>query len=202
MGILSTTMAITRYRVEGSLEGAATEAVYRGLKKNVITEIDNETEDRAAGWTAFEHPYFPSFEGSSFLFGNLFLFSLRIDRKSVSPNLIKKHLSIEAANRLAKTKKRFLSRDEKTALKDKVTKELLVRVPSSPSVYDVLWNYEAASLLFLTTLKSANEELETLFRRSFNLGLIRIFPYTAADMLSGLSDAERDVLIGLSPTQF
>jgi hypothetical protein len=44
--------------------------------------------------------------------------------------------------------------------------------------------------------------LETLFRRSFNLGLIRIFPYTAADLLSGLSDSERDVLIGLSPTQF
>jgi len=202
MGILSTTMAITRYRVEGTLEGAATEAVYRGLTKNAITEIDNETEDRASGWTSFENPYIPSFEGSSFLFGNIFLFSLRIDRKSVSPNLIKKHLSIEAANRLAKTKKRFLSKDEKTALKDKVTKDLLVRVPSSPSVYDVLWNYEAASLLFLTTLKSANEELETLFRRSFNLSLIRIFPYTAADMLSGLSDSDRDVLIGLSPTQF
>ena len=202
MGILSTTMAITRYRVEGTLEGAATEAVYRGLTKNAIAEIDNETEDRASGWTAFENPYFPSFEGSSFLFGNLFLFSLRIDRKSVSPNLIKKHLTVEAAIRLAKTKKRFLSKDEKNALKDKVTKDLLVRVPASPTVYDVLWNYEAASLLFLTTLKSANNELETLFRRSFNLALIRIFPYTAADLISGLSDSDRDVLIGLSPTQF
>jgi DNA recombination-dependent growth factor C len=202
MGVLSATMAITRYKVDGSLEGAATEAVYRGLAKNAITEIDNEAEDRASGWTSFGNPYFPNFEGSSFLFGSLFLFSLRIDRKSVSPNLIKKHLSIEAANRLAKTKKRFLSKDEKSALKEKVTKDLLVRVPSNPNVYDLIWNYEAASLLFLTTLKSANEELETLFRRSFNLGLIRIFPYTAADLLSGLSDSERDVLIGLSPTQF
>lgn len=202
MGVLSATMAITRYKVEGSLEGAAAEAVYRGLTKNAIAEIDNEAEDRSSGWTAFGNPYFPNFEGSSFLFGTLFLFSLRIDRKSVSPNLIKKHLSIEAADRLAKTRKRFLSRDEKSALKEKVTKDLLIRVPSSPNVYDLIWNYEAASLLFLTTLKSANEELETLFRRSFNLGLIRIFPYTAADLLSGLSDSERDVLIGLSPTQF
>jgi recombination associated protein RdgC len=193
-------MAITRYRVEGLLKGAPTEAVYSGLKKNTIPDIDDDTVDKASGWTSFEHPYFPSFEGSSFVFGSLFLFALRIDRKSVSPNLIKKHVSIETAGHLKQ--KRFLSRDEKTALKDKVTKELLVRVPSSPNVYDVIWNYEPASVLFMTRLKSANEEFETLFRRSFNLGLIRVFPYTAADLLSDLPDPQRDMLMGLSPTQF
>ncbi len=202
MGILSSAMAITRYRVEGKLEGAATETVRWGLKKCAITEIDNEAEDKAAGWTSFESPYFPNFDGASFLFGSLFIFSLRMDRKSVSAKLLKKHISIETADRLAKTRKRFLSKDEKTALKEKVMKDLLVRVPSTPSVYDIVWNYENDSLLFFTTLRAANEQLETLFKRSFNMGLIRIFPFTAADRLAGLSDSERDLLIGLSSTQF
>jgi DNA recombination-dependent growth factor C len=202
MGILSSAMAITRYRVEGKLEGAATETVRRGLKKCAITEIDNEAEDKAAGWTSFESPYFPNFDGASFLFGSLFIFSLRMDRKSVSAKLLKKHISIETADRLAKTRKRFLSKDEKTALKEKVMKDLLVRVPSTPSVYDIVWNYENDSLLFFTTLRAANEQLETLFKQSFNMGLIRIFPFTAADRLAGLSDSERDLLIGLSSTQF
>lgn len=195
-------MAITRYRVDGRLEGAATETVRRGLKKNVITEIDNEAEDTSIGWTSFESPYFPSFEGSSFLFGSLFIFSLRIDRKSVSSKLIKKHLSIATADRLVKTKKRFLSKDEKTALKEKVMKDLLLRVPSTPSVYDIVWDYENSSLLFFTNLRAANEKIEDLFRRSFTLGLIRIFPFSAADSLAGLSDSDRDILIGLSSTQF
>jgi DNA recombination-dependent growth factor C len=202
MGLLSSAMAITRYRVDGRLEGAATETVRRGLKKNVITEIDNEAEDTSIGWTSFENPYFPSFEGSSFLFGSLFIFSLRIDRKSVSSKLIKKHLSIATADRLVKTKKRFLSKDEKTALKEKVMKDLLVRVPSTPSVYDIVWDYEKASLLFFTNLRAANEKIEDFFRRSFNLRLIRIFPFSAADSLAGLSDSDRDILIGLSSTQF
>lgn len=202
MGILSSAMAITRYRVEGKLAGAATDTVRRGLHKNAIAEIDNEAEDTSTGWTSFESPFFPSFEGSSFLIGPFFIFSMRIDRKSVSSKLIRKHLSIATAERLLITKKRFLSKDEKTALKEKVMKDLLVRVPSTPSVYDVIWDYENASVLFFSNLRAANEKIETLFKRSFNLGLIRIFPFTAADGLAGLSDSERDVLVGLSSTQF
>lgn len=202
MGILSSAIAISRYRVEGRLEGAAVETVRRGLKRDAITEIDNEAEDKSVGWTSLESPYVPNFDGPSFLFGSLFVFCLRVDRKSVPAKLLKKHLSLETANRLVKTGKRFLSKDEKTALKAKVLKDLLVRVPSTPSIYDIVWDYESASLLFFTNLRAANEQLESLFRRSFNVGLIRMFPFTAADSLAGLSDSERDLLIGTSSTQF
>jgi recombination associated protein RdgC len=202
MGILSSAVSITRYRVEGKIEGPVIDIVSKGLKKNAISEIDEEAESRAAGWTSFENPFHPNFDGSSFVFGNLFVFALRIDRKSIPANLLKKHLTLETSKRLAKTNRRFLSKDEKQALKDKVISDLAIRVPSTPTVYDLIWNYEASSLWFYSNLRSANEEIETLFRRSFNIGLLRLFPYTAADITAGLSDSERDVLIGLSPTHF
>ena len=202
MGILSSAVSITRYRVEGKIEGPVIEIVSKGLKKNTIQEIDEEAESKAAGWTSFENPFHPNFDGSSFVFGNLFVFALRIDRKSIPSKLLKKHLTLETYKRLAKTKRRFLSKDEKQALKDKVITDLAIRVPSTPNVYDLIWNYEASSLWFYSNLRSANEEIETLFRRSFNIGLLRLFPYTAADISAGLSDSERDVLIGLSPTHF
>jgi len=202
MGILSSAVSITRYRVEGKIKGPVIEIVSNGLKKNAIIEIDAEAELKAAGWTSFENPFHPNFDGSSFVFGNLFVFALRIDRKSIPAKLLKKHLTLETSKRLAKTKRSFLSKDEKQALKDKVITELAIRVPSTPNVYDLIWNYEASSLWFYSNLRSANEEIETLFRRSFNIGLLRLFPYTAADISAGLSDSERDVLIGLSPTHF
>jgi len=202
MGILSSAVSITRYRVEGKIEGPVIEIVSKGLKKNTIPEIDEEAESMAVGWTSFENPFHPNFDGSSFVFGNLFVFALRIDRKSIPAKLLKKHLALETSKRLAKTNRRFLSKDEKQALKDKVINDLAIRVPSTPNVYDLIWNYEASSLWFYSNLRSANEEIETLFRRSFNVGLLRLFPYTAADLTAGLSDPERDVLIGLSPTHF
>lgn len=202
MGILSSAVSITRYRVEGKIEGPVIDIVSKGLKKNAIPEIDEEAESKAAGWTSFENPFHPNFDGSSFVFGNLFVFALRIDRKSIPAKLLKKHLILETSKRLAKTGRRFLSKDEKQALKDKVITDLAIRIPSTPTVYDLIWNYEASSLWFYSNLRSANEEIETLFRRSFNMGLLRLFPYTAADTRAGLSDSERDVLIGLSPTHF
>ena len=202
MGILSSAVSITRYRVEGKIEGPVIEIVSKGLKKNAIPEIDEEAESKAAGWTSFENPFHPNFDGSSFVFGNLFVFALRIDRKSIPVKLLKKHLTLETSKRLAKTGRRFLSKDEKQALKDKVINDLAIRIPSTPTVYDLIWNYEASSLWFYSNLRSANEEIETLFRRSFNMGLLRLFPYTAADTRAGLSDSERDVLVGLSPTHF
>jgi hypothetical protein len=202
MGLLSSAVSITRYRVEGKIASAVTQAVANGLKKNAISEIDAEAVEKSVGWTSFGSPFQPSFEENSFAFGNLFVFSLRIDRKSIPAKLLKKHMTLETSKRLEKTRRRFLSKDEKQALKDKVTADLAMRVPSTPNVYDLVWNYEKFDVYFFSNLRSSNEELESLFKRSFNLSLIRVFPYTAADLLSGLSDQERDILLGLSPTQF
>jgi len=78
----------------------------------------------------------------------------------------------------------------------------MVKIPSTPNLYDLIWDHENGKVIFFSNLRSANEDLETLFKRSFNLSLIRVFPYTAAELFSDLSDRERDVLNGLSPTRF
>jgi DNA recombination-dependent growth factor C len=202
MAILSSAASITRYRVDGKVKGSVVETVAEGLKKNAISEIDEDAAEKAAGWTSFETPFQPNFDGSSFVYGSLFVFSLRVDRKQIPTKLVKKHLILETSKRLAKTGRRFLSKDEKQALKEKVTSELAIRVPSTPNLYDIIWDYEKSSLYFFSNLRSANQEIEELFKRSFTLSLIRIFPYTAADLLSDLTDQERDILLSLSPTHF
>jgi hypothetical protein len=109
---------------------------------------------------------------------------------------------METAKRLAATGRKYLSRDEKSMIREQVTSVLTLRIPAIPNVYDLIWNYEESSLWFFSTLKSANEELETLFFRSFQLPLIRLFPYTTADLATGLSDTQRDNLVKLTATDF
>ncbi len=202
MGLLSSTGSITRYRVEGKLEEPVLETMANGLTKHAIPGAEGDVADKIVGWTSFDKPFNPDFRGSSFLIGTYFVFSLRIDRKIIPSSVIKKHCEMEAAKRLAETGRQYLSRDEKRMIKEHVIHVLTLRIPATPSVYDLIWNYEASSLWFFSTLKSANEELETLFFRSFQLPLLRLFPYTTADLVMGLSDRQRDILVKLSETNF
>jgi hypothetical protein len=202
MSLLSSTVSITRYKTHGKIDSPVIDAVAEGLEKNTISEIDNNEIYKAVGWTSFNNPFQPDFSGSSFVYGSYFIFSLRIDKKNIAAKVLKKHYTIEAAKRMAETGRDYLTKTEKKLVKDHVINVLSLRIPATPNIYDIVWNYEEYSLWFFSNLKAANEELETLFSKSFNLSLIRLFPYTAADLSSDLTDSQRDELQKLSPTQF
>ena len=116
------------------------------------------------------------------------------------PKILKKHYTVEAAKRLADSGREYLSKTEKKLIKDHVIHALSLRIPATPNIYDLVWNYEDSSVWFFSNLKAANEEVETLFSKSFDLSLVRMFPYTAA-YLSDISDSQRDELQKISPTQ-
>ena len=202
MGILSASVSITRYTVEGVLKGPVMDSVLDGLKKNTISEIDQEILEMTAGWTSATRPFFPDFDGSSFVVGPYFIFSLRIDKKRVPSKVIQKYVALEITKKLSESGREYLSREEKRMIKDNVTNMLCRRVPAVPYVYDLIWDYDARQVVFFSNLKSANEILETLFLKSFSLTLVRMFPYTAALFEAGLSNSQKDVLTGLSSTGF
>jgi hypothetical protein len=199
---LSASVSITRYKIEGKLKTPVTETVAAALKKNAISEIEDQSAETMSGWTSFEKPYQPDFRGSNFVYAAYLVFALRIDKKTIPSKLIQKHFMIESARRMAESGRQYLSRNEKQIIKDRVIEALYLKVPAVPHVYDIIWNYEASVLWFFSNLKAANEELETLFLRSFGLTLIRMFPYTAAQLSSDLSDTEKDILLKLAPTSF
>jgi len=202
MGLLSKTVSMARYKVDGKFEGQILETVAEGLKKNIISEIDGNSVEKTVGWTSFENPFKPDFAGSSFSIGTFLVFSMRIDKKTIPAKIIKKHVAVESAKLLTVSGRKYLSKDEKTAIKDRVMNALILRIPATPNVYDILWNYEDAEIWFFSSLKAANEEFETLFTKSFNLTPIRLFPYTMADLTAGLTDTDRDVMSNIFSTKF
>ncbi|MBW2575578.1 MAG: exonuclease [Deltaproteobacteria bacterium] len=201
MGLLSSRISITRYKVSGQLDGSVHETVYQGLKQHAMPKIEDDGSEAIVGWTSFENPYAPNFEGYSFVFGAYMVFAMRIDKKSIPPKLIQKHYALEIAKHLADTGRHFLSGNEKKAIKEHIVNTLNRRIPATPNVYDLAWHYQEASLWFFSNLKSANEAFETFFIKSFGLQLIRLFPYTTADLIAGLSSGERDLLLKLTPSQ-
>lgn len=201
MGLLSPSVSITQYRVEGQLPSPVNDHVTAALQKNTINEIDNDASEQAIGWTSFEDPYQPDFDGARFVIDTAWVFALRIDKKSIPTKVLKKHYNMEMAKRLAASGRDYLSKTEKKQVKEHVLTVLNTRIPATPNIYDLLWKYEEGRLWFFSNLKSANEALETLFTRSFKLSLVRLFPYTAG-LNAGLSGPDKDCLDQLKPTLF
>jgi len=202
MGILSSSVSITQYRVEGKISEPIIESVATGLKKHAVEEIDAESSDKAIGWACFNNPFSTDFNQSPFIIGTHFIFSMRIDKKMIPSKIIQKHYMLEMKQRLNKSGREFLSKTEKKEIKDHVLHLLNLRIPATPNIYDLIWKYESNTLWFFSNLKGANEELETLFTRSFKLKLIRLFPYSMATLASPLSDVEKDALSQFTPTRF
>ncbi len=202
MSFLSSNVSITNYIVNGQLEEPVAETIFERLSSHVIEDIDGEATDKSVGWTSYDNPFEPDFKGSQFIIGSHFVFSLRIDKKQISPRVILKHYQKELAKKLKETGRDYLNKGEKKAVKDYVITMLYQRIPASPYVYDMVWNYEKSRISFFSNQKTANDEFETLFIKSFNLELIRIFPYTSAFFLQNISDSEKDILNSLKPDSF
>jgi len=202
MGILSSSVSITQYRVEGKLSDPIIERVATGLKKYAVEDIDNDSSDKAVGWTCFYNPFSTDFNQFPFLTGTYFIFSMRIDKKTIPSKIIQKHYFLEMKKKLEISGRDFLSKSEKKEIKDHVIHLLNLRIPATPNIYDLIWNYESGTLWFLSNLKGANEELETLFTRSFNLKLLRLFPYSMAVLTSSLSDVKKDAVSQFTATRF
>jgi len=178
------------------------EGVREGLIQNAIPKIESEYDEIIAGWTPIESPYNPDFEGFSFLFGTYFVFSLRIDKKSIPAKLVHKQMAIEIEKKKKDTGRDMISKNEKSEIKEMVMDILMHKIPSIPNLYDVLWDYENKQLFLFSTQKAANELFETLFFKSFNHKPIRIFPYTLVEKLGRFSADQKDRILALSPLTF
>jgi len=202
MGLISSTHSVSRYHIDGKIEGSITEEVRTGLTKYSIPKIESEYDEISAGWTPVESPYNPDFDKFSFSFGTYFLFSLRIDKKSIPAKLIQKYMAIEIEKKKEKSGRDFISKNEKAEIKELVTDILMHKIPAIPSVYDVLWNYEEKNLYLYTTQKAANEFFETIFLKSFKLKPIRLFPYTIVETKSKFSNPQKDRIQTLVPLKY
>ena len=120
MGLLSSSVSINRYYVEGKIEEPVLGIVKKGLIKYSFKETEEAPSNKILGWTSFNNHFKPDFEGSSFVLGESFVFSLRIDRRSISSKIIKKFLYFETLKRLEESGRGYLSTNEKKIVKEHV----------------------------------------------------------------------------------
>ncbi len=193
MALLSTSQAVVRYHVPDcpvDLDAGVAEHVRRGLVQGKMPVEKNEYDEIVVGWVPFEGPYNPDFEKHGFVFGVYFVFSMRVDKKTIPAKALAEQLDIAVQKKLAEVDREFLSKGERAELKELVMDKLFKQVPFVPTIYEIVWDYEGKTIMFFSTQNSANELFETLFLKSFGIKIHRLFPYTlAARDNAGLIDS-------------
>ena len=177
MGLMKGSLTFSRYRVKGDLPEEFRPFFDRQIKKYAFQELTASAEEQAFGWTCLENPLDTAFQQARYSAGDFFYFSLRLDKKSVPPALLRLKCLEEERKSLKDSGKKRLFREQAKEIKERVFLHLLTRAYPVPSFYDVLWSVSGGWLLVGSHADKVFEIFEDLFKITFNARLTSCLPW-------------------------
>ncbi|WP_028573811.1 recombination-associated protein RdgC [Desulfonatronovibrio hydrogenovorans] len=183
MGILSSSLSLTRYRVFQKIPDDFWAEIPDRLKKHKFKDIDQTADERSFGWTSFDDMLDTNWSLASPHKGHYLAFALRLDTRRIPPAVMKKHLRLaldQARMELESKGQKFVSRDQKKEIRENVQLKLFARILPIPAVFDVIWDTSAGTVYFGSTSPKARELFQDLFTNTFELHLEPRNPYFQA----------------------
>ncbi len=185
MGILSNSVSICQYMVVGDLPaGDLFSWASENLSRHGFQPIDQGTAELSAGWVHSGNHRESSFAApADFWHDHYMAFSLRQDRRRLPAALLKAYLQVEEHEFLsANPGLRWVPKQKKEELRDKVRTQLLARTLPVPAVYDAVWDSRTGLLTFAALGRPAMEAFETEFKKTFpGLRLVAVHPFARAE---------------------
>jgi hypothetical protein len=177
MGIRKGTLSFSRYRLIGTLPDHFPAFFDERIRRHAFQTVWRTADEKAAGWTGLEDPLDTDFPYASYAQGRYQLFSLRIDRKSVPPSLLRLRIMEAERGKLVETGQKKLYREQREAIREATRIELLGKTLPVPSFFEICWSVSANTLYFCSLSDKVVEELQELFRDSFQLTLCPLAPW-------------------------
>ncbi len=186
MGLLKGSLTFSRYRTPDKLPRNFREFVDRQIKLNAFRDGSLGADEKNSGWTSMENILDTKFAQADYLYGDYLAISLRLDRKSVPPSLLKLKM-LEAERKFLSARKR-LSKEQRDELKEQIRLELLSKAHPVPSFFDVCWSLSGGWLLFSSLSAGVMEEFEALFKKTFDISLQVYVPWDVRHLDSKLAE--------------
>jgi len=177
MGLAKGALTFSRYRVIGALPDHFPDFFNDRIRKNAFQAVWRVAEEKAAGWTGLEDPLDDEFQYASYAQGRYLLFCLRIDRKAVAPSLLRLRVTEAERGKLKETGQKKLYREQREAIREAVRLELLGQTLPVPSLFEICWSVPENTLVFCSLSDKVFEDLQELFKDSFQLALIPHTPW-------------------------
>ncbi len=177
MGLLKGNLSFTRYRLPQGRPGQFPGDMGGQLRKYAFQEMSSGAQQKSVGWTSLENLLDTKFAYGSYAWGAYFAFSFRVDRRTISPALLKLRLLEAERKYLDGSRKGTLSKGQREEIKERVCLELLKQTPPNPSFYDVCWSPGDHWLIFGSLLPKITEDFEKWFEKTFDCPLSPLVPW-------------------------
>lgn len=188
MGLLKGAISLTRYKIMDSAKSFDAEEMAEKLKQNAFMDIEAIPEEKSVGWVEVNNMLSTEFDPTSFWFGQVMSWNLRIDKRSISASMLNKYLTMAEAEYVGRSGE-VLKADEKKNMKAKVKQDLLRRVPVTTKTIEVCWLKNKNEIWLAGNSAKDQEIFEEKWSNTFHIGLVMKIPYLLAeDLLSGTSD--------------
>jgi len=185
MGILSSSLSLTRYRVVQDIPHEYWSEIPDRLKNNKFKDIDQNIDERSFGWTSFDDMLDNAWTLATPHKAHYITFTLRLDTRRIPPAVMKKHFRLaldQARQELEEKGQKFISRDQKNEIKANVRLKLFARTLPIPAVFDVVWDTSRNIIYLASTSPKVKELFEDIFTNTFDLHLEPLTPYFRAVM--------------------
>ncbi|MBE9546613.1 MAG: recombination-associated protein RdgC [Proteobacteria bacterium] len=177
MGLIKGTLTLSKYRVIGSLPNDFRNFTDKRIKLFAFRELSMGGNEKSIGWTSLENILDTNFEYANYSLADYLIFSLRIDRKVISPSLLKLKI-LEAERQLIEERgKSKIYKEERNEIRERVHLSLLSQTPPTPSFHEICWNVSQGWLLFGSLSEKVREDFEDIFKRTFDLTLRHFIPW-------------------------
>ncbi|MBN1827706.1 MAG: recombination-associated protein RdgC [Deltaproteobacteria bacterium] len=188
MGFLKGMLTFTRYHVIGDLPQEAAAFIDERIKRFSFRDDREAGEEKSLGWTSLDNILDTDFSYANYSVGDYIFFTLRIDRKTAPPALLRLKTLQAEQRRRDERQASTLSRAERQDIKEAVRTSLIAAVPAVPSVYEVCWAPSKHMVYFGSNSDKAIEEFEDLFTRTFQVKLSAALPWDSQSLDSGAGE--------------
>ncbi len=183
MGFFSASCSLYRFQLAEKLPTQVWSNLLELLRQNRFREIEDSSQERGYGWVNIEDMLDTQWESSSPFKGSYAAFALRLDTRRISAAVYKKHYRI-ALNQLQEKVEqnggKFVSREQKNELRERVRLELLSRTLPVPAIFDVVWDARSDIVYLVAGQAKIKALFLELFYQSFGIGLEPLTPYRMA----------------------
>ncbi|MEE4242866.1 MAG: recombination-associated protein RdgC [Desulfopila sp.] len=197
MGFISGSASFVRFSVEGELPENTWDFIAERVAAFSFVDIDDTYDEFSIGWVSVLNMFDSDFQYASYANGDYVTLTMRIDERKVSQPILKKFCAKEEERIKKERQIPKIGKAMKMEIKERMHTELMRKSVPLPSIYDLCWNLTDGTLLFFSTNKKAQAQLEDFFKETFGLLIMQQVPYLTAEHL--LDEEQSYRLAGIGP---
>ncbi len=177
MGLKKGAFSFSRFGVSNPLPGDFANLFDEKIKSFAFRDFFPENEEKSLGWTGLQEILDRSFAYATHTLGDYRVFSLRIDRKTISSALLRLRFLEAERGMLAEREAKKLYKEEKEALREAIRQDLMKQAAPVPSMLDVCWSLTKGMVYFSSHAEKILQDFQDVFRESFEMELALHVPW-------------------------